>query len=344
MNHQKILITPLNWGWGHAARCVPIIQKIIDLGYEPVIASDGDALNFLRKEFPSLSYVELPSYNIWYHRFFKLGILAQLPKIGFAILKEYLAIQKIIKNDKNIIAIINDNRLGVFHSKIKSVYITHQLNIQAGIFSWGVNKIHHFFIRKHQQCWVPDNDLRTLSGNLSLCKGIKPIYIGWLSRFSNNEVKEKKYDLLVLLSGIASQRNRFEKMLIRQLQNYQGRVLWVRGVFTADKLDIPDNFTQVDALFGEDLKKAIRRSKMVLCRSGYSTLMDLAVLQSSAIVIPTPGQSEQEYLAKHLEQTNQAITSDQFSFRIKKIETPLKKFKEVESNVLEKTLKAFLEH
>ena len=50
--NKKILIAPLNWGLGHATRCIPIINALIEEGLEPILAGDGDSLKLLQKEFP----------------------------------------------------------------------------------------------------------------------------------------------------------------------------------------------------------------------------------------------------------------------------------------------------
>ncbi len=320
---KKIIIAPLNWGIGHATRCVPIINELIKNGFEPIITSDGDALRYLEKEFPKLQSFELPSYNIQYSSkayFFKLKILSQVPKIYKAVAEENKVIQQII-TEENIQGIISDNRFGVYSKKIPSIYVTHQLNVFSGITTFFTSKIHQKIMKKFDEIWIPDNEKINLSGKLSkVNKFDVPIkYIGLLSRF--NEVKTQntkyKHDVLVLLSGIEPQRSILENLLIKELSATSKKILFVRGKI-APKQNIADtdNITFIDFLKQEALKKALLESELVIARSGYSTIMDLAVLHKKAFFIPTPNQQEQEYLASHLEKLKIAAFSSQNNFKV----------------------------
>ena len=151
---KNILVAPLNWGLGHATRCIPIINALLNHGFNPILASDGVALELLKKEFPDLTALELPSYQIEYPKngvFFKLKIIANSPKMIDAILSEKKAVKNIIL-DYNIVGIISDNRLGVRSKKIPCVFITHQLNVLTGNTTWLSTKIHLYIIKKFAQC------------------------------------------------------------------------------------------------------------------------------------------------------------------------------------------------
>lgn len=311
----KIIIAPLNWGWGHATRCIPIINEVLKLGYTPVIASDGSALEFLKKEFPTEEFLELSSYGIKYGKNFKRSMFFNVPKILAAIVKEHNVLKQYINNSKDQIrGIVSDNRLGVYYTGIPSVYVTHQLNIKLGSFSIFVNKVHHYFIKKHNECWVPDENNSLLSGDLSKSvKGIKTNYIGVLSRLKKKDYP-LKYDLLVLLSGIEEQRIELEELMSVQLKNYKGKVLLVRGSLEVSKTIFSKNVTAVNYLLTDELEKAINQSAQIVSRSGYSTVMDLAKLEKSTFFIPTPGQTEQEYLAEYLTSKNLSNFSLQCNF------------------------------
>lgn len=147
---KRILVAPLNWGLGHATRSIPIIKALIDEGFEPIIASDSVALTLLQKEFPNLSYVELPSYNVTYAKngkHFKRKFLKDSPKLSKAIKAKKKAIDYVVKNN-NISGIISDNRLGVRNKHVPSVFITHQLNVLSGNTSWLSTKVHQKIINK----------------------------------------------------------------------------------------------------------------------------------------------------------------------------------------------------
>lgn len=292
---------------GHATRCIPIINALLKANYEPVLASDGDALLLLQKEFPLLKSIELPSYNIRYPKNGKnlrFKLLTQLPAIIAAVRKERKIVSQLIDKE-NIAGIISDNRFGVFSKKVPSVYVTHQLNVLSGKTTFVTSKIHQQFIKKFDECWVPDAEGNpNYSGELGHLKkhhfNLK--YIGILSRFQPKEL-EIKYDLLLLLSGPEPQRTLLENKLLLELKDFNGKILMVRGVLkSTSEIKAPVNFIIVNYLLANELEEAINQSNLVIARSGYSTIMDLAALGKKAFFIPTPGQFEQEYFAKMLQE------------------------------------------
>ncbi len=303
---------------GHATRCIPIINALLKANYEPVLASDGDALLLLQKEFPLLESVELPPYNICYPKngkYLTFKLLLQLPHIILAIKKERKRVSELIEKE-NIAGIISDNRFGVYSKKVPSVYVTHQLNVLSGLTTFVTTKIHQQFIRKFDECWIPDiEENSNFSGDLGHYKnpGFNVKYLGILSRFQPKEI-EINYDLLLLLSGPEPQRTLLENKLLKELQHFKGRILMVRGVFSSAEITAPGNFKIVNYLLANELEKAINQSNLVIARSGYSTIMDLAALGKKAFFIPTPGQFEQEYLAKILQEKLIAPFSRQDEF------------------------------
>lgn len=322
---KKIIVAPLNWGLGHATRCIPIIQGLLDNGYEPIIASDGVALELLKKEFPKLIAFELPSYNIQYAqkgKNFKWKMITQLPKIISSIKNERRKINKIIKA-YNYDGIISDNRLGVYSKDVPSIFITHQLNVLTGKTSWLSTKIHLKYIRKFKECWVPDEEFsQNLSGKLGHPKekieNVK--YIGALSRFDIIEVP-LKYDLMVLLSGPEPQRSILEKKIISELKNYPKKVIFIKGIVERNQLkEEKENITFYNFMTSKGLEKALNESNYVLCRSGYTTVMDLAKLNKKGFFIPTPGQFEQEYLAEKFDDEKIIPTCSQDDFKIEMLD------------------------
>lgn len=322
----RILVAPLDWGLGHATRCVPIIEEIMRQGGEPVLGTAGRAYAYLKAEFPELELIELPSYDIRYYSgnmYWNMAL--QAPKLLRAAWREHRKLQRIIQRRK-IDAVISDNRFGCFSSLVPSVFITHQLNIQ--IYSpplrWLANRLNHWFIRRYDACWIPDRPgADSLAGELShpqhrvedgsgagielflrsngpLSSGPSYRYIGLLSRL-RPEKATKKYDILALLSGPEPQRSRMEAILIRQLKALPYKVLLVQGRTEREERYQPAAHIEVVSyLNAGELQSAVNRSTLVLCRSGYSTLMDLAATGKKALLIPTPGQTEQEYLARRI--------------------------------------------
>lgn len=332
---KRILVAPLNWGLGHVTRCIPIIQALLHQGFEPVIASDGVALSLLRKEFPTLSSIELPSYKVTYAKKgknFKLKLIKDSPKVLKAVKNEKKAIKDIVETH-NISGIISDNRMGVYSKKVPSVFITHQLNVLSGKTTWLSTKMHEKIIKKFDVCWVPDNKgAINLSGKLGHkdTLDIPTKYIGPLSRF-------KKYDvdpinkILVLISGPEPQRTLLEEKLFTELKGYPEKVVFVKGKMEQEQTrESVGNITVYNFMTSELLEKTINESELVISRSGYTTIMDLAKLNKKAFFIPTPGQFEQEYLAKRLTKSKLVPSCNQDDFTIDKIEQ-VKNFKGLNS-------------
>lgn len=300
-----IIVAPLHWGLGHATRCIPLIHHLCQNYKKVVIASDGGALDILMQEFPQLSHFELPSYHIRYkYKSLVLNILIQLPKIWVAIAKEYIMAKRIAKWTGASV-IISDNRMGFRSPACKNIYITHQLNIvhKSPLIAWGASLYHRYFIHKFDHCWVPDYaGMTSLAPALSQSKSIKNVsHIGPLTRINKLDIPIK-YDILVLLSGPEPQRTIMEEALYRLLSTMVDySILFVRGVKISSPLTqkVP-HIHVVDLLHSEEVSHALNSSKLLLARSGYSTVMDVAELDLKAIWIPTPGQTEQEYLASIL--------------------------------------------
>lgn len=317
----KILVASLNWGLGHATRCIPIIQSLIENNFEPVIASDGVALKLLQKEFPDLISVELPSYSIEYakkEQYFKWKLIKNSPKMIGAILNEKKQVKKLIK-EYDLKGIISDNRLGVFSKKVPSVFMTHQLNVLSGKTSWITSKMHQRIIKKYTECWVPD-----VAGSINLTgklghlehSNLKVKYIGPISRIKKLNTPIE-YELMVLLSGPEPQRTMLEMKLIPSMEKCYGKVLFVKGVIeAAQKTWTEGKVTYYNFMTANEIEKALNESRYILSRSGYTTIMDLAKLNKKAFFIPTPGQFEQEYLAKKLKKNGMAsfCKQDKFDF------------------------------
>ncbi len=326
---HRILVAPLNWGLGHATRCIPIIKALLYHGFQPVMASDGVALSLLQKEFPSLEALKLPSYKIKYAQkaqHFKLKMIWDSPKVLKAMAKEKKEVKRIVKQHQ-IHGIISDNRLGAYYKKVPCVFITHQLNVLSGNTTWFSSTMHQRIIKKFDACWVPDVPGKpNLTGKLGHLKKSKLNikYLGPLSRFQKKELP-KKYDLLVLLSGPEPQRGMLAEKLLEELKGFSGNILFVKGkIEESQRVNTLDyrqaSVTVYNFMQSRELEAAINSSKLVLCRSGYTTVMDLAKLEKKAFFIPTPGQYEQEYLAKRLDKKNIVPYAEQKSFQLSDLE------------------------
>ncbi len=321
----RILVAPLDWGLGHATRCIPIISNLIQQNCTVIVGAEGPVKTLLQKEFPGVLFIELKGYRVKYSRNkyrMPLKLLVQLPKICYRIYAENRWLKKAVK-ENSIHAIISDNRMGLFHKTIPCIYITHQLTIKTGNrFTESIaQKIHYHYINKFSTCWVPDaGGALNLAGALShpaILPRVPVTYLGPLSRFEKTDV-ESKYDLCIILSGPEPQRTVFEKIILEQLHEVKGNVILVRGLpgetafpgFNNSSIEIRNH------LSADDLNRVILQSKMMLSRCGYSTVMDLVALQKKAILVPTPGQTEQEFLGSYLQAQKLFYTVDQINFSL----------------------------
>jgi uncharacterized protein (TIGR00661 family) len=309
LNNNRILIAPLDWGLGHATRCVPIIKHLLSQNCTVFVGAEGSTATLLKSEFPDITILPLKGYRVKYSktRFsFLLKIITQLPRISKVIRYEKRWVEEAIKTH-NINGVISDNRMGFYSNKIPSVYITHQLLIKTGlnIFDTIAQKIHYHFINKFSACWVPDFEKElTLAGELSHPKKLPNIpvqYLGTLSRFKRLAL-DLEYKLCIIISGPEPQRSEFEKIILSQVHQLKEKLVMVRGLPNEQKeLNHSfENLTIFNHLDAEKLNTIIAQSELVLSRSGYSTIMDLIMLNKNAILVPTPAQPEQEYLAIHL--------------------------------------------
>ena len=318
---KNVLIAPLNWGLGHASRCIPIIRQQIADGNRVIIASDGISLSLLIKEFPNLESVELPSYDITYPKGRQLiwHLLKMSGKVMTAISKENIFLSTLV--DKyNLDLIISDNRFGMYHKGVYSVYITHQTNIQAGKVSKIANRFHQYYMSRFNEIWIPDSEgNKSVAGELSDYKGGQVAkYIGILSRFKYDENVEVKNKMLIVLSGPEPQRSFLEDIILSEIENINTDITLILGkVEKIQKSIKKGNITQYNFMTSADLEKEMKESSLVVARAGYSTIMDLKTLKKKAFLIPTPGQGEQLYLAKHLKENKicNYVCQDKFSLK-----------------------------
>ena len=321
---MNILVSPLNWGIGHATRLCPIIQ-ILSQKHNVILSADGNSYSFLEKEFPELLILKAPSLEIKYSSFrflMPVKIFLTIPKLMFFYYQNRKWIKKYIKNNK-IDVIISDNRFGFFSKKIHSIFITHQLKIAVPnnlkVLEKIVFLINKFNIQKFDECWIPDN-YKQISGKLSGDNKLKipQKRIGVLSRFNKLETKRKveKFDILVLISGPEPQRSKLEKIIKTSLKKNQYKVLILSGIPTVNNEEKYENITIKNHLSTNDFQTILQQTEIVIARAGYSTIMDLITLNKTAILIPTPGQTEQEYLANYLHNRKVFINVKQNNFHL----------------------------
>lgn len=307
-----VVYAPLDWGMGHTTRSIPIIRTLLQENYNVIIACKSSQKTILQAEFPALTFKELKGYSITYGRnswFTTLKIIFQIPKILTNIKFENRWIDQLLTETRPDF-IISDNRYGFYNTKVKSILITHQLQIRSGLGKF-IDKLvqqqlyrilHHF-----NCCWIPDfeNPYQNLAGTLSHPQTASPIpvtYIGALSRLQSCTTDNKNGAILCLLSGPEPQRSILEEKIIGEAGTLNKPVILVRGITESKPiLSYPSNLTLIDYLGANKLKDYICSASLVISRAGYTSVMDFARVGCKAVLIPTPGQAEQEYLANHLE-------------------------------------------
>ena len=312
---RRILISPLDWGLGHASRIIPLINRYLEQGDNVIIAGSGLSLNLLKKQFPTLQSIEIPSFKMKYSagKSQVWAVAKAFPKLIYYSIREHKALKRIVKEEK-IDFVISDNRFGLYHKSVPCAYITHQLMIKLprgwSFLEGFVAFVHRSIINKFTECWVPDfkESERSLAGELShpakLPRNVK--YIEPISRFASTRVNKLLTPNLALaiLSGAEPQRTIFEKELLVSLQNYpHENIILVQGKIEAEqKVTKVGKVTVYNFMSTEQLQEHILKADEIICRSGYSSIMDLYALGKlkNATLIPTPGQTEQEYLAEYI--------------------------------------------
>jgi hypothetical protein len=342
MEQKAVCISPIDWGLGHATRCIALIRALTALNYTIYIAAEGHQETILKEAFPNAHFLKLKGYRVHYSKKRALLIptlLFQLPKIITAIVQEYYWLKR--KSQQiHFDLIISDNRFGFFHKKIKSVFITHQLELQTP-FSWSTKlfqNITYRFIKNFTTCWVADmQPPHHLAGALSAPQFKPPTpvwYMNCLSRLQD-EIGDNNLDttqktstvFLGIVSGPAPQRTLLENMLWEQGNALNQPFVLVAGLpnqSTYNKASA--NGFLYHHLQGGALKNEINKAEYIICRGGYTSLMELIPFHKKLIFIPTPGQTEQEYLAKYWQEKKWAIYFNQADFNLKDALTKASKF------------------
>jgi uncharacterized protein (TIGR00661 family) len=353
--HKKILIVPLDWGLGHTTRCISLIRYLLQIGCEIIVAGSPHQLLLLNQEFPNITVIKLTGYRITYSkqkRWLPIKILWQTPKILLSIRRENKWLQKII-NKLKIDAVISDNRFGLYTKQVACVFITHQLLVKAP-YRWLENflqKINYKYINRYSECWIPDvKDQINIAGELShpgKFPSIPVKYIGPLSRFEGQPTNVKRFDYLFVTSGPEPQRTVFEEKIFDVIPKLHGSMMLVRGKPGESKsasagLPNCDIKTHVST---EELQELLEQSEFVISRCGYTTVMELLSLKKKSVLIPTPGQTEQEYLAKHLMQQQWCYCCNQDEDLLEHLQKAKNfefKFFSFESGKLEEVVNDFL--
>lgn len=336
MQQKKVLLAPLDWGLGHATRCIPVITAFIELGYQVTVATEGAHEIILREAFPSMTFLKLKGYGIRYSKKadgFAFKMIVQIPRILYNIFREFWWLYKTNRHQQFDL-IISDNRLGFFHLKTPSVFITHQLNMQTP-FNWSTNLLQCILYKWlklfYAMVWVPDmegdQNLSGILGNPTVKPSVPVWYMNCLSRLNTYASKQETetaptHLFLGILSGPEPQRSIFQDILWAEGNRLKQPFKLIAGTAGQPNNHAVSEFGSiVPHLDGPEMVKAIENAKYIISRGGYTSLMELIPLNKLLILVPTPGQTEQEYLARRWQEKGWAIAYDQSTFHL---ETALK--------------------
>lgn len=340
---KRVLVVPLDWGLGHATRCIPVIADFLLQGFEVFLAGENAVAVILKEEFPTLIFLPLRGYRISYgksRRSLFGKILLQIPRAFLCIKNEKQWLKKMIGLYR-IDIVLSDNRFGLYSKNAHCIFMTHQLFIKTGNkFTEKIaQKINYRFINRFDECWVPDYaDGENVAGELSHPEKMPKVpvkYIGILSRFSKKP-SGNKIDIVALVSGPEPQRSILESILTEQLKTSRLKSVLMRGLPNKTEIQpVSGGLKTINHLPAKQLNDLLLTAGVIICRSGYSTIMDLISLGSSAILIPTPGQTEQEYLGQYLAGKGYFILASQQDFTLSdhlyvSNKTPLKLFQKQE--------------
>lgn len=300
------------------------------MGVRITLCGEGSTGHLIQSVFPQLPFYTVNGIQVTYPTRIpmSLSMFLQAPKISLAIKREHRQIQKLVKELK-VDAIISDNRYGAYAVGIPSAIITHQLNLQTPKNNeWLrpiINKINHHYLKPFDEIWVPDSAGEdNLTGSLShhpeTIQKLNPKYIGNLSRFASLSIqgKYKPYDAIVVLSGPEPQRSLFEKIIYRQLKELPLTAIIAKGTPQYPIQEQQENCFFSSHISTDEMLFHLTHCKYIISRSGHSTLMDLCAIKKSAICIPTPGQTEQEFLADLHSENRHIVVFDQHQVDLKK--------------------------
>jgi len=318
---MNIIYGVCSWGLGHATRSLPVIRKLIQENHELTIISNGRSLELLKKELGDrIEYIDIPDYPMLLSknsRQFMAKSVVYWPKFIGGIHKGFTQLKKILERQKYD-RIISDARYDIYNRNIPSFFISHQMRImnplRIKMFENGSEIFNLFFFKRFCGVIVPDYKDNNLSGDLS--HNLKKIdeekihYVGILSDFTQKKLK-KDIDYLISISGPEPQRTMFEETLLSQVSDLNGKIVITLG--KSEKIGKLDNkkIETHSFLSKEKRQEYLNRSKMVISRSGYSTILDLSVIGTKALMCPTPGQIEQVYLSEYHNNKNTFYSVDQ---------------------------------
>lgn len=352
----RILVSPLDWGLGHASRCIPVVKQLLEAGHSVTLAGSGRSLMLLQKEFPELESVTLQGFSPEFKQSGGMAfqLLRMLPIFLRMMVRENRELENLVEQ-YNFDLVISDNRYGLRNKSIKSIIITHQVMVKAPwrlkFAEYPLYLVSKFLISRFDECWIPDYESTPgLSGDLSHKYPVpgNAMFIDPLSRFSDSELSNEQENpdakITAIISGTEPQRSNFEELVSRQLMELDLKATIISGKPESnDSVGLRGNLTVLSNASAKEMRKLISDSTLIICRPGYSSIMDLEAMRSKVLFVPTPGQTEQQYLAELHQKLGNALWRNEDELNLKTDIPDAIKYRGFTKNSEDKGLKPIME-
>lgn len=308
----KVLFAVAAWGLGHATRDLVLIRELLDAGHEVTILSTERALQLLRGELGTrCGYLDLPDIPKPLGRkalYFYIKMSFSMPIVFWTFWREHQFVRHLNRN-RHFDRIVSDTRYGIFLREIPSYYIVHSLRQIVPGRPWHLERmvelVQRGLLAGARKILIPDQRENGLAGdlchNLTCFDGRELEYMGILSSVQRRRA-DPDIDYFITVSGAEPQRSIFERLVLEQLHDLKGEVVVALGKPDVPRSVASDGRVEVHSFMDrKQQEEMMNRARLVVSRSGYTTMMELAELGKQALLIPTVGQSEQEYLGAYHE-------------------------------------------
>ena len=296
---QNILFSALNWGYGHVMRSLVLLKKLVKQGNKLYVVGTDEQITLFKTEGLEASYIHQEGYPFQFggNGNFSLDLFKNLSALKQHFVREQKNVEQLCA-DFAIDLVIADQSLGVFSRKVPSILITHQLNLPLSWWEKPAQAFYNKQLKNFQQIWIPDQaPPNNLAGRLSETNRKNVTYIGWLSRFTEIPKVDKQFDVGVLVTGPQPYAQQFFEEMCKRFENSPEKVFII---YNGTNLRTHKNIVIFQHQATAEMAELLCSAKLLITRSGYSTLMDLYALGIRNVELhATPGQAEQLYLKKN---------------------------------------------
>jgi len=308
---RRILFAVHDWGLGHATRSLVLIRALVQRGDAvTILMAESPGLALLRAELGDACefypYEDIPKPFSRYPAVFYFRMSCSVPQIWLRFTLEQRLTERLVR-ERRLDAVVSDSRLGVWSREAPSYCVFHSLRqIIPGRprqLERIVERAQRYALRGYRAILVPDVEGDdALAGDLAHDLDVdwrgKLVYIGPLSELQPNGAAED-IDYFFSISGVEPHHTMLAERVLAALPALRGRSVVALGrPGSAADVRTVGNATIHGYLDRRAQGEMLARARVIVGRSGYTTLMEAAGFGKRALFVPTPGQSAQEYLAK----------------------------------------------